>query len=192
MARDVDWLPWILGGCLALGAAAVTAVALSATQRSPVTADAAPAASPLPPAPVATASASASAAPADPSPVIMPANARQRLPPGQVWECEVNGQRVFSDTRCDTHATVRQLSDLNLMDSSTAPRPAPSRYAYESPYPPGAVSARPSDYTPPVDEAPADYSSEAYVGEQYTVVRDRDHRVHRPRLHAHPRARPHR
>jgi hypothetical protein len=190
MARDVDLLPWILGGCLALGAAMMTAVALSAPQGPPA-AGAAPAPVSPPPALGAVTAASASAASADISPVIMSSNARQRLPPGQVWQCEVNGQRVFSDVQCDTHATVRQLSDLNVMDSSTAPHPAPSRYPYGSSYPPGAVSAPPSYYAPSMDEAAADYPSDAYVGEQYVVVRDRNHRMHSPRLYTRPHPRPH-
>jgi hypothetical protein len=191
MARDVDLLPWILGGCLAIGAAVMTAVALSAPQTPSAAADAAPAPASAPPTPAAATSASASAAPADLYPVIISSKPRQQLPSGQVWECKVNGQRVFSDVQCDTHATVRQLGSLNVMDSSAAPHPAPYRYPNGATYPPGAVSAPPSDYAPPMDEAPADYSSEAYVGEQPILVRNRSHRLQHPRLNTHPHPRPH-
>jgi hypothetical protein len=186
MARDVDLLPWILGGCLAIGAAA-----LSAPQSPPAAADAAPAPVSRPPAPAAATSANASAAPTDLYPVIISSKPRQQLPSGQVWECKVNGQRVFSDVQCDTHATVRQLSSLNVMDSSAAPRPAPYRYPSGSPYPPGAASAPPSDDAPPTDEAPADYSSDTYVGQQSIVVRDRYHRLQHPRPSTRPHPRPH-
>jgi hypothetical protein len=191
MARDLDWLPWILGGCLAVGAAVMTAVASSAPQSPPAAADAAPAPVPPRPAPVPATSASASAAPANPYPVIISSKPRQQLPSGQVWECKVNGQRVFSDVQCDTHATVRQLGSLNVMDSSAAPRPAPYRYPYGSPYPPGAGSAPPNDDAPPMDEAPADYSSDAYVGEQSILVRNRSHRLQHQRLNTRPHSRPH-
>ena len=191
MSRDVDLLPWILGGCLVIGAAAMTAVALSAPQSPPVAADAALAPVSPPAAPAAATSASASSASADPYPVIISSKPRQQLPSGQVWECKVNGQRVFSDVQCDTHATVRQLSSLNVMDSSAAPRPAPYRYPYGSPYTPGAVTAPPSEEAPPSDEAPADYSSDAYVGQQSIVARDRYHRFQHPRRNTRPHARPH-
>jgi hypothetical protein len=190
MARDVDLLPWILGGCFAIGTAAVTAVALSAPQGPPA-ASAAPAPVSPPPALGTPIAARATSASADISPIVMSSNARQRLPPGQVWQCEVNGQRVFSDVQCDTHATVRQLSEPNVMDSSTAPRSSPSRNPYGSAYPPGAAAAPPSYYAPPMDEAAADYSGDVYAGEQYVVVRDRNHRLHGPRLYPHPHPRPH-
>jgi hypothetical protein len=182
MPRDVDLLPWILGGCLAIGAAVVTAGALSAPQGPPA-ASAAPAPVAPPPALGAATAVSASSASADISPIVMSSNARQRLPPGQVWQCEVNGRRVFSDVQCNTHATVRQLSEPNVMASS---------YPYGSSYPPGVDAATPSDYAPSMDEAAADYSNDAYVGEQYVVVRDRKHRLHSPRLYTRPHRRPRR
>jgi hypothetical protein len=117
----------------------------------------------------------------------MSANARPQLPPGQVWECDINGQRVFSDVQCGSHATVRQLRDLNVMDSSTAPQP----YGYGAPYPgyryppPPAASPPPPVYYP--DEAPADYSGDPYVGDSYIVVHDRYRRYHHPHPQAHPR-----
>jgi hypothetical protein len=183
MARDIDLLPWILGGCLACGAAVMTAVALSAPQGS---SGAAPQAAPSP-APAAAARSNDSSS--DLSPVVISSNARQQLPSGQVWECEVNGQRVFSDVQCGAHATVRQLNDLNVMDSAAAPHPA-YRYPYGAPYPSATSSAPPSYY--PADEAPSDYSGDPYVGDQYLVVRDRNHRERRPpHLPARPHSRPH-
>ena len=48
------------------------------------------------------------------------------MPAGEVWQCIVNGQKVFSDKRCGNGASVRQIGDLNVMDT-----PPPSRYPME-------------------------------------------------------------
>jgi predicted outer membrane lipoprotein len=131
-------------------------------------------------------------------PVVMSSKARPQLPPGQVWECEINGQRVFSDSQCGAHATVRQLGDLNVMDHSTAPRPDVYGYGYGAPYPP-AGNAPLGYYPPPADQT--DYSGDPYVGESYIVIHDRYRREHhphpttpppaapRPAAHPHPAAR---
>jgi hypothetical protein len=189
MARDVDLLPWILGGCLC-AAAAVAAVALSAPQGSTGAVSSPPAPSPLPqpPAPAAPAApAPSNSRAADLSPVAMSPGARQQLPSGQVWECEVNGQRVFSDVQCGAHATVRQLNDLNVMDSPTAPRSAP--YGYGARY---SSSAPPAYYAspPPMDDTPADYSGDPYVGAPFVVVREHNNREHRPHPYTHPQPHP--
>ena len=117
MAKDTDLLPWVLGAMLALGAVAATAVDLSdpTPGGAPTVPNTAGSASKAQAAPSA-ASAVHAAAPAALSPVAVATNARPQLPPGQVWECDVNGQRVFSDVQCGTHATVRRLTELNVFD----------------------------------------------------------------------------
>jgi predicted outer membrane lipoprotein len=206
MARDTDLFPWILGGCLACAAGAMTMVAVSAPEEpggralaaSPPAASTSPIASPSPQSGSFASSVPASSAAARAtqtsssdqttalSPVVISPNARPQLPPGQVWECDVNGQRVFSDVQCGSRATVRQLRDLNVMDSPAAPQP----FGYGGPYPgyryPPATSPAPPVYYP--DEAPADYSGDPYVGDSYIVVHDRYRRYHRPHAQPHPRS----
>jgi hypothetical protein len=196
MTEDTDLMPWVLGGMLALGA--VAAIAAGSPDPAPLgvptaphtaasasTAQAAPSAtsaSAAQPAPSAT-SAEPPAAPPDFSPVVVSTNARPQLPPGQVWECDINGQRVFSDTQCGAHATVRQLTETNVIDSGAgyargAPRPdgyAPGPGYYPQPVPAGEA--------PPVDAGDPIYT-------QVLVVHDRPrreqlaHHGNRP----HPRA----
>jgi beta-lactamase regulating signal transducer with metallopeptidase domain len=45
---------------------------------------------------------------------------RAQLAPGQVWQCVIDGQRVFSDGPCGKDASVRRLSDPNIMDAVPA------------------------------------------------------------------------
>jgi hypothetical protein len=192
MDRDVDLLPWILAGCLAIGGAVITAVALSAPQGTVDAASSAAAAAPAAataPAPLSPAAPPRSAVSTTaPPPPAVSATPREQLPPGQVWECDVGGQRVFSDTKCGAHASVRQLRDLNLMDASAAPQPAPYPYPGAGAY--GGAGYPPSYYAPQDDEAAADYSGDAYVGERVVVAHDRVHREHRPRS-TRPHPRPH-
>jgi hypothetical protein len=118
--------------------------------------------------------------------VVVSTSARPQLPRGQVWECDIDGQRVFSDVQCGAHATVRQLTELNVIDSAAAyPRGAPRPEGYA----PG-----PGYYPQPVpSEAPpndSDAGDPLYT--QVIVVRDRLHREQLAR-HAsrpHPRAAP--
>lgn len=189
MDRDVDLLPWILAGCLTLGGAVITAVALSAPQgvvdgASSAAAPNAPAALPPPASPRPAVSAAAAA----PPPAVS-SNSREQLPPGQVWECDVDGQRIFSDTKCGARASVRQLRDLNVMDASAAPRPAPYPYPSAGAYG-GGAGYPPGYYAPQDDEAAADYSGDAYVGDRVIVAHDRPHREHRPHS-TRPHPRPH-
>jgi hypothetical protein len=185
MSKEADLLRWILGGMLALGAVAATALS------DPTGPPAAPAA-----AAVSTAQAAPSAAPAahpaaqaDLSPVVVSPTARPQLPPGQVWECEVDGRRIFSDSQCGAHATVRQLSELNVIDSKTAypraaPRPGPGPGYYPQSDP--GYDREPASETP--DDSDANYP--IYTGTPVVVVRDRvrrDHLAHRGN-HPQPRA----
>jgi hypothetical protein len=181
MVEETDLLPWILGAALALTAAAATAVGLPDPTAPPS-------------APVAAAASNKQAAPntaaatppvhADLSPVAVSPAARAQLPPGQVWQCEVGGQRVFSDTQCGAHATVRQLSELNVFDSSTA-------YAQRAPRPygpgPGYYPQPETASEAPPDDSDANYP--VYTGTPVVVVHDHLHRDHLPHHGNHPQPR---
>jgi hypothetical protein len=187
MAEDIDLLPWILGGMLALGAVAAIAVGLpdptpggpSSAANTAVSANNAQA---VP----STASAAHAAAPTDLSPGVVSTNARPQLPPGQVWECDVNGQRVFSDVQCGSHATVRRLTELNVFDSSAASGRSTSRpYGYGQG--PGYYSQpMPAGDAPP-DDSDAGGGDPTYS--QVIVVHDRPHRDQQAHHGNHPRPR---
>jgi hypothetical protein len=53
---------------------------------------------------------------------------RAQLLRGQVWQCVINGQRVFSDGPCGEGASVRRLSDPNIMNAARE-----ERHAYGDP-----------------------------------------------------------
>jgi hypothetical protein len=186
-----ETLPWILGGMLALGAVAATALGGSdptAPPTAPVaavsTTPAVPSATPAPPA-------AHPALPVDLSPVVVSPTARSQLPPGQVWECDVDGRRVFSDTQCGAHATVRQLNELNVFDSSTAyAHVAPRSYGpgyYPQPGPGYDREPGPASDIPP-DDSDANYP--IYTGTPVIVARDRAHRDQLAHRGSHPRPRP--
>jgi hypothetical protein len=190
MVEETDLLPWLLGGMLALGAVTAIAVGVpdSAPGGTPTAPNTALPASTAQAAPGAAPSAAHPAAPAD-SPVVVAPNARPQLPPGQVWECDINGQRVFSDVQCGTHATVRRLSEQNVFDASAAyGRGAPRPYGYG----PGPSPA-PGYYPQPEfasDAPPDDAGAGDPIYTQVIVVHDRArhdqaaHHGNRP----HPRA----
>jgi hypothetical protein len=188
MVEDTDLLPWILGGALALGAVAATAGGLS----DPTTPPAAPvvaAASTQQALPSAT-PATRPAAQVELSPVVVAPTARAQLPPGQVWECDVGGQRVFSDTQCGAHAAVRQLNELNVIDSSAAyaqraPRPYSPGY-YPQPGPGYGREPVPAGDTPSDD---SDANNQIYTGTPVVVVHDRWRRDHLAHRGNHPQAR---
>jgi hypothetical protein len=77
-------------------------------------------------------------------PAIQP-NSVGLLPRGQVWECVVNGQRTFSDVRCGAHSSVRQLSQLNVMDAEPAMH-GPPFHLYDSEYMPAAIDQNAPDF----------------------------------------------
>jgi hypothetical protein len=188
MAEDTDLLPWVLGGMLALGAAAAIAVGLPdpTPGGAPTATDTAVSASKAQAAPSA-ASAAHAAAPAALSPAAVSTSLRPQLPPGQVWECDVNGQRVFSDVQCGTHATVRQLTELNVFDSTAAyGRGTPRAYGY-------GTGPRYYPQPMPASEAPPDDSDAGGGNPIYTqviVVHDRPHQAQPAHHgnHPHPRA----
>jgi len=186
VAEHTDLLPWVLGGMLALSAVAAIAVGLPdstpggaptapTTAVSTSTAQAAPS----------TASAAHPTAPADLSPVVISPNARPQLPRGQVWECDSNGQRVFSDTQCGAHATVRQLTELNVIDSPAAyvrGTPRPDGYPPTPGYYP---QAEPASEAPPAD---SDAGGDP-IYTQVIVVHDRPRRDQLAHHGNHPRPR---
>src|SRR5271163_3306803 len=130
-----DLLPWIFAGVLAMSAAigpargltngSASAEAATSNDDSSATRPVAPIAA-APPAAAAVAhtvgSVDAAPPPSSPATAAAPAPrvaaaARPQLPPGQVWQCVIDGGRVFSDAPCGEHASIRRLSDLNVMDS---------------------------------------------------------------------------
>jgi uncharacterized protein DUF4124 len=120
--------------------------------------------------------------PAPPTtPAVSPAAAVQppgqpALPADQVWQCKVNGQRIFSDSPCGAGASIRQLSAVNGMDA------APPVHTYRYPtYGPGA------GYTP-APAYDADSSQDAQINEvyganQYVIIEERRPHEHHPPPH---------
>ena len=110
--------------------------------------------------------------------------ARAALPPGQVWQCVIDGERIFSDAPCGEHASIRQLRELNLMDS----RPAQS-YAYAYPYLPSSAPAAPALAPGSVDDSDyADYwTADALWAQGYA----RRNYFPRHDVQPHPEPRPH-
>lgn len=169
MTQHAHALPWTLRGLLALSAAIAAAIGLTSAPASaqPLAPGAsanetrAGAVSALPGTPAAPAASQPGSAgslpPATPpspraatggvhSPQVAAA-ARTALPPGQVWQCVIDGERIFSDAPCGEHASIRQLRELNVMDS-----PPAQSYAYAYPYAP--LSAPAPAYAPvPADDS---------------------------------------
>jgi hypothetical protein len=199
---EKDLLPWILGA--ALIAAGAVGATIEFAERAPPAAVRAPAAPPVAPAvtPVLTAAAPPDAAPASLPATVLPdgdpgatgapatgpasadasANGGSQLPSGEVWQCMVNGQKIFSDKRCGNGASVRQIGDINVMDV-----PAPAPYGM---YRPGYAGAPyPAGPSYPDDQDDSGVDSDGYVGQQLIVARERARREHhRQDNHPHPAA----
>jgi hypothetical protein len=82
----------------------------------------------------------------------------------------VNGQKVFSDKRCGSGASVRQLGDVNVMDAPGAP-PQTSYGMYPPEY---GGAANPPSY--PGDQDDAGSAGDFYAGQQIIVARERARR----------------
>ena len=132
---------------------------------------------------------SAAAAPPQPSP--HPAAAapiETSLPADQVWQCDVNGQKVFSDKRCGTGASIRQLNAVNGMDPPLplhAPQ-YPTAYGQGPSYPP-VPSYAPLQTHDPDSSQDSQSSSDVYAANQYMVFderRRREHHASRPQNHS--------
>jgi len=191
---DRDLLPWILGGALVTTGAIAAAIQFSSHAPAPAmamrTSAAQPAAVPsaisVAPA-VAPVPAEALAAPLPPPPnaaaqlplAAASAASAPTLPSGEVWECTVNGQKIFSDTRCGNGASVRQLGDLNVMD--VPPQQYPYPYAHGQSYNPYPAAAPYPD-----DEDGGDVNGDAYPS-QIIVARERARREHRLHQEYHTR-----
>jgi hypothetical protein len=104
------------------------------------------------------------------------------LPPGQVWQCTIDGQKTFSDKRCGVGASVRQLNEVNRMD----PTPESNIHFYGGApaYSQGAGSM------PGGQEGATPYAAdEIYSGPPVIVVHRRP--VHGPAPRSHPHAQSH-
>lgn len=102
-----------------------------------------------------------------------------------MWQCIVNGQKIFSDKRCGSGASVRQIGDLNVMDvPATAPEPP---YGMSRPDYAGAAYPPPASYPDDQDDT-GDIDSDVYAGQQLIVARERARRehYHHPENHPHP------
>lgn len=133
--RDTDLFPWILGmGLVAAGAfGAVLLMAPPAPKSLRVAAALPEVQTPAPPpppmqVPLATPSLTA----LEP----MPGAAAPALVNNPIWQCEVNGHKIFADSPCGEGASIRALNETNRMNPTPiAPRSAYSTYpAYEPPY----------------------------------------------------------
>jgi hypothetical protein len=113
-----------------------------------------------------------SAATNSPAPPSVAAAKPVPLPSGQVWECMVNGQRTFSDVRCGSQSSIRQLSPLNIMDVSSTRSSAPYG-VYQTGYAP-----RPSEPAAPEENA-ADDANDVYWGPAVIALNQRQMRGHR-------------
>jgi hypothetical protein len=197
---EKDLLPWILGA--ALIAAGALAATVEFTQHAPTVAVNAPLAAPpgVTPAPTAApppAAPSTFAAPAAAAPASLPATVFPapdagttgmpttgpasadasanggRLPPGEIWQCIVNGQKIFSDKRCGNGASVRQIGDVNVMEA-----PAPAPYGMYRPGQRDAGPPYPAGPSYPDDQDDTGLDSDGYVGQQIIVARERERREH--------------
>jgi hypothetical protein len=171
MDKDRDLLPWILGA-LSMATVAIAIVVGSnnrtAPKKSPTPSQATAYA--LPAAPAETAPASV------PAPTVVTAQLHTAAAPqveqsSQIWECTVNGQRTFSDSRCGEKSSLRKIGPINTMDPTPVFRSTPS-YEPQSSYAP--------EYTYPSDQQFADNSYPVYVGIPFHERRrpDRAHHGH--------------
>jgi hypothetical protein len=180
---DKDLLPWILGGALVTtGAiAAAAADAPDPTKKSgPPAMSASAGVADSTKAPV------VAIAPRDAA-ILAPKTDEAPLPAGEVWQCIVNGQKVFSDRRCGSGASVRQIGDLNVMD---VPAAAPAAYAGFRPA--SGPTLYPSSSAYPDDQEDARLGSDYYPGQAFIVARERARREHMTRPEHQARAAPNR
>jgi hypothetical protein len=210
---EKDLLPWILGGALVTTGAIAAAIefghypgatsvspASTALARPPTSVGAAGAAPASMTSSTAAAPAAVSTSASPPAPPALPgaappgvtmagtaAAASADLPAGEVWQCIVNGQKVFSDKRCGNSASVRQIGALNVMDTPAA-QPAP--YGV---YRPGYAGAPYTSAPYPDDQDDTgNAAADAYAGPAFIVARERARREHSSRQDNHVRPPPNR
>jgi hypothetical protein len=128
--RNTDLFPWILSlGLLAAGAfGAVLVMAPRAPNFPRVAAKAAEMHTLEPPPPAAMQASAPTSVPAS-----VPDGARPPLAGNPIWQCEVNGQKIFADSPCGPKAFIRPLNETNRM-SPTPIVPGAAYSAYEPPY----------------------------------------------------------
>jgi hypothetical protein len=136
MDKDRDLLPWIFGG-LSMATVAIAIIVGSNNRPRPKN----------PPTPSLATAYALPPAPAETVPVAVPvlvpvqASAAAQLqtvtPPieqgSQIWECAINGQRIFSDKPCGEKPSVRKIGPTNTMDPTPIFRSNPS-YERQSSY----------------------------------------------------------
>jgi hypothetical protein len=154
---DTDLFPWILGGLLTAAGAIAAMIAATAPT----------AANSHVPVVLATTQA----------PLSVQSTVHPPLPPGQVWQCAVNGQKIFSDSPCGETASIRQLGQVNRMD------PTPVA-------PAGAYQSSDAGYAPAsAEQNSPDSANNVYMSEQVYVINEPTRREHTSRLHHHDRGR---
>ena len=172
MEKDRDLLPWIFGG-LSMATVAIAIIVGSnnrpAPQNSPAPSSATAYA--LPPAPAETVPVAVPVA----APVVVPVQALAAAQlqtvtspieqSTQIWECEINGQRTFSDKRCGEKPSPRKIGPINTMDPTPIFR-SNSSYGPQSSYAP--------EYQDQGEQQPADNSYPVYVGVPYHERRKPD------------------
>jgi hypothetical protein len=198
MDKDRDLLPWILGG-LSMATVAL-AVALGNSSKiasspaslpSPLSTQALPAVL-LAAAPAATAPLVAPATVAAPAPAAAPlleqaSPIRPLSPPiqssGQIWQCTINGQKVFSNNPCGDRSSLLDVGPINTMDRAPIYRTARS---YQPPpgYAPEYVPEYAPDYVSSGPQEQGDNSNPAWVGIPFGQRR-LPARTHRPYTHGH-------
>src|ERR1700736_4706575 len=109
---QTNLFPWILGAAVAVAIAVPTTIAIHRTNSTspppsvapahftPVNVQAPVLAQPTPPSPVAQPAVNPA-----PPPAAHPA-ASAAPPPAKIWQCTVNGQRIFSDAPCGPGASL--------------------------------------------------------------------------------------
>jgi hypothetical protein len=201
MDKDRNLLPWFLGD-LSIAVALAVAVGCTdktassplppptpmATEASPavvLAAAAAPAAAPAPPAAPPAALAPAAASPLEGSSPAQPAT-----PPiqssGQIWQCTINGQKVFSNNPCGDKSSRLEVGPINTMDRAPMYQIARSYQpppGYASGYAPDAAENAP-DYASSGPQEQGDSSYPVWIGVPFAQHR-LPVRAHRPYTHGH-------
>jgi len=159
MSEDTesDLLPWILGGALLIvAAAAIAAISYSGDSPNSIQAGNPPSTNTVA------------------HPTIVVVNDPPKLPAGEVWECQKNGQRIFSDVPCGGRSTIREVSPINRMQRQ-----------------PLATDSTPSEHSRPVDiptlASRTDFD-QAQVESYCANLREEVNEIHERMRHAYPSA----
>lgn len=169
---DTDFLPWILGALVVAVAALALAIHAAPNSRPPAPASAQSGEpvqvqgsrlqTPAGQTPAATAPGTPAVQVTPLAPAVAPTVApvpHNDLPPGQVYECTRQGQRIFSDSPCGERAAIRQLSAVNRMAAvAVTPDAAVARSV-----PPPQYPVRDANYALPTDPPQTNDSSPGAV-----------------------------